>query len=582
MENEQHTKKEDMSKPRRTFIKQTGTLAAVMAISPSMLYAHNHSKSLNEILRKLSGFNDDAILDLLQNQINEPGNRWDGGVYNSFELPNAHSTNDFIMKLGGAYASPFSKYYLDEKLEKPLERAILCLLNVQHSDGTIDLHSTNFHSTPDTAFIVNYLSPGYVVLKRLNRPGLKIFIEKTEEFFKNAGQCFVMGGVHTANHRWVVCSALARLNSFFPSNKYLERIDDWLAEGIDLDPDGQYTERSVSIYSPTCNDMFLTMGRLLKSEDLMNVVRKNLDMTLYYIQPGGEVLTDASGRQDSAYTGYVNYYYYTYLYFAINDKNPVYSAVCELIENEMPEKTVKFLTYLLELPIFEQETPKPTKIPDNYFKQFKYSGVFRIRRGDTDVSIIENNPTFLSFMKGGAVMQSMRLGAAFFGSRGQFIAEETTVKGNTIELYRTHKHGYFQPYPKSKIPGDGVYENMPRSDRELSEAQIIEYNVNITESNGKVTVDIEIFGTDYVPVSMEMSFRPGGTLTGVVPDKNLKDSFFLESGMGQYKRGADTITFGPGMVTHKWAEMRGMLPKQEGNSVYVTGYTPFKHTIEIS
>ena len=52
--------------------------------------------------------------------------------------------------------------------------------------------------------------------------------------------------------------------------------------------------------------------------------------------------------------------------------------------------------------------------------------------------------------------------------------------------------------------------------------------------------------------------------------------------MGQYKKGDDVIKFGPGTVTHKWAEMRGMLPKQNGNSVYITGYTPFKHTIELS
>ena len=380
----------------------------------------------------------------------------------------------------------------------------------------------------------------------------------------------------------MISSALARLHSFFPSKRYTDRIEVWLSEGIDLDPDGQYTEQSVSIYSPTCDDMFLTMGRLLDRKDLMDVVRKNLNMTLYYIQPGGEVLTDASGRQDAAHTGYVNGYYYTYLFFAIKDKNPAYSAVCQLIEREMPEKVLRYLPYILELPLFKEPVPVPSKVPDNYFKRFSHSGVFRIRRGDTDISIIEKNPTFLSFRKGSAVLQSIRLAAAFFGARGRFIAEQADVDGEKIVLSRTVKHGYFQPFPKDKIPGDGIYEKMPREERALSEPQIMNYQLSISEKDGKVRIDIQIDGTDHVPVSMEMSFRPGGELSGVTTDKDTEDSFFLEEGMGQYKVGRDVITFGPGAVTHKWANMRGMLPKQSGNSVHITGYTPFKHTLELS
>ena len=572
-----------MAKSRRTFLKQTGVITTGMVMAPAMVYsAKETSERVKNVLKKLSDINDNDIDDLFERQIISPEDRWHGGVMDVFELPNAHSTNDFIMKLGSSYASPYSRYYLSAKLEKPLEMAIQCLLNVQHNDGTIDLHSTNFHSTPDTAFIVNFLSPVYVIIKRLNRPGLKIFVESMESFIKNAGECFVVGGAHTANHRWVISAALARVNSFFPSKRYTDRIDVWFSEGIDLDPDGQYTEQSVAAYSPVCDEMFLTMGRLLNRTDLMDVVRKNLEMTLYYIQPGGEVLTDASGRQDSAQTGYVNGYYYPYLYFAIKDKNPAFSAVCELIEREMPEKTLRFLPYLLELPIFEEDVPASSKIPDNYFKRFSHSGLFRIRRGDADISIIENNPTFLSFMKGSAIMQSIRVGASFFGSRGQFMAEQTEFDGEKIVLSRRKKHGYFQPFPKDKIPGDGIYEKMPRYGRELSEAQTIDYRISITENQGKISMDIEIDGTDYVPVSIEMSFRPGGELSGVVTDKNTKNSYFLMDGMGQYKVGKDVITFGPGAVTHKWADMRGMLPKQNGNSVYLTGYTPFKHTIELS
>ena len=536
----------------------------------------------DRIVQIITELNDERIEEHLSRQLNKPGDRWDGGVINEYDIPNAHSSSAFVEVLGASYASPLSRYYLSGSLEKPMERAITCLLHVQYDDGTIDLHTTNFHSTPDTAFIVNYLSPVYVILRRLQGPGLESLLQKMSSFFHNAGKCFLAGGIHTPNHRWVVCSALARLNTFFPSQEYIDRIDEWLSEGIDMDPDGQYTEKSVSIYSPVCNHMFLTIARLLNRPELFDVVRKNLEMTLYYIQPGGEVLTDASGRQDAARTGYVNRYYYAYRYLAIKESNPVFSAVCQLIETQMPERIVGQLPGLLEDPVFEKELISPSKIPDNYFKRFEYSGVFRIRRGNTDISIIEKNPTFLTFMKGKAVMQSMRLAAAFFGSLGQFISEETAFDGSRVILSSYTKHGYFQPFPEEHRPEDGDWHKMPREMRELSEAQTMQVRVTITESGGKVSIELQIDGTEHIPVSCEMSFRPGGELSGVTEDKNMEDAYFLDTNMGTYKQGDDLIKFGPGIVSHRWAQMRGMLAKQDGNSVYITGYTPFRHLIEIS
>ena len=573
-----------MDKQRRSFIKQSGLAVTALAVVPAISFSHNANQQngSEQILKKLTEINDEDIDKLLSRQIKQPGSRWDGGVEDAYEVVNTHSTGWFIIRLADSYASAYSNFHLAEKLEIPMNLAMTCLLNVQHADGTIDLHSTNFHSTPDTAFLVNYLSPIYVVLKRLDRPGLADFIGKMEQFLQNAGKCLVVGGIHTANHRWVVCAALARLNSFFPNKKYLKRIDEWLSEGVDLDPDGQYTERSVSIYSPTCNNMFLTMGLLLNRTDLLDVVRKNLDMTLYYIQPGGEVLTDASDRQDSARTGFVDSYYYAYRYFAIKDNNPVYAAVCELIEKLMLEKITRYISELLEDPIFKKDLVSPSKIPDDYFKRFSYSGVFRIRRGDADISVIERNPTFLSFMKGSAVLQSIRMASAFFGSRGQFVSEQAELVGNKIILTKSVTHGYYQPFPEEKRIGDGDWTKMPRSQRSMSELQTMNYQVEISETNGKVTIDMEISGTPYVPVSIEMSFRSEGNLQGVDVDKNLGDAYFLDSGYGQYTHGTDMIKFGPGVCQHKWAEIRGMLEKQDGKSVYLTGYTPFKHTIELS
>ena len=571
-------------KDRRKFIKQTGAAAAGISMLPALTWAENpkySAKGSDGILKKLSVLNDSRMPDLLEDQVHKPGDRWHGGVVNSYDLPNVHSTCWFVIRLGSAYVSKLSSYYLSNDLESRMERAITCMLNVQHDDGTIDLHSTNFHSTPDTAFLVNYLSPVYICLKRMKRSKLEGLVSKLEQFFKHAGKCLLVGGMHTANHRWVICSALARLHSFFPDERYVERMDEWLGEGIDQDSDGQFTERSVSIYSAVCDTMFLTIGRLLGRPELIEVVRKNLTMSLYYIQPGGEVLTDASHRQDSARTGYIERYYYAYRYLAIKDQNPEFAAVCELIEQEMPERITQSLAMLLEDQIFETEMVKGSKVPDYYFKRFEHSGVFRIRRGEVDISVIEQNPTFFSFRKGAAVLQSMRLASAFFG-RGQFVAEETEFDGKVIILKRTLTKGYYQPTFGVQRTGQNDWEKVPRSERQLSEAQTQTWKVKIAEKNGKATLEIEINGTPHVPVSLEMSFREGGKFTGVTQDTQLDNSHFLENGTGQYSVGNDMITFGPGTNSHKWAELRGMLPKQDGNSIYLTGYTPFRHTIEIS
>ena len=247
----------------------------------------------------------------------------------------------------------------------------------------------------------------------------------------------------------------------------------------------------------------------------------------------------------------------------------------------MPERIVRYVPELLESPELLEELPVASKIPDNYAKRFAHSGVFRIRSGDADLSVIEENPTFISFMKGASVLQSIRLAAAFFGSRGMFISEGAEWSGRTVVLTKSHTHGYYQPFPEDERTPDGDMEKMPREKRAMSELQTLDYRVEVTESKGKVSIDIRIEGTPHVPVSMEMSFRSGGQLSGVVADKNLAGSHFLENGMGQYTQGDDVITFGPGIAEHKWAEIRGMLPKQKGESVYLTGFTPFRHTLHL-
>ena len=64
---------------------------------------------------------------------------------------------------------------------------------------------------------------------------------------------------------------------------------------------------------------------------------------------------------------------------------------------------------------------------------------------------------------------------------------------------------------------------------------------------------------------------------------NKKENAYLFSEeKGGYSVGNDRITFGTGMIEHKNIQLRGALPAMDAPTVYLTGYTPFQHTITLS
>jgi hypothetical protein len=46
--------------------------------------------------------------------------------------------------------------------------------------------------------------------------------------------------------------------------------------------------------------------------------------------------------------------------------------------------------------------------------------------------------------------------------------------------------------------------------------------------------------------------------------------------------GNDVISFGPGRTEHTWTQLRGALGKWDGQSVNLTGFTPFRFTLTLS
>jgi hypothetical protein len=574
---------------RRHFVASTlagGALAGV--IGPGLPSAWAQTESADDELRRLSTQHDARVTTLLARQERRSGHPGLGGTTNAGGIYTAQGAADIASALAAAACAPSLAHRRNASVAQALELAVQHLLTVQQrSDGTIDLPSTNFHSTPDLGFIVERLAPACQLLRRDGGPLFAAAAEGLGIFVRRAGEALIRGGVHTPNHRWVVCAALAWVNALFPDPRLVARADQWLAEGIDIDPDGQYTEKSTAIYSAVVNDALLTVARLLNRPALRDPVRRNLEMTTYYTHPDGEVVTEASRRQDRATRGNLERYYDAYRTLALADGNGRFAAMCRLIERTTAPRHPGNLTHFLLDPGFARALPALTPLPEDYARVFAHSGLARIRRGARSATVLAGNSTFFAWRRGGAVIEAVRLASAFFG-KGQFEGQALEMEDGRYRLRQRLQGVYYQPLTPEQIAMGGRVEMTPsgllsfdgqRRQRALSEVQTLDTEITLVEVGAGFELRVAASGTDRVPLTLELGLRPGGVLEGVRAAPNTDDVYFLEGEKGRYRVGADVVEFGPGRAEHRVAQIRGALPKWPGPSVYLTAFTPCEFSL---
>lgn len=510
-----------------------------------------------------------------------------------------------------SYCQPDSEYYRSKILLALLEKNIDQLLKKQYPNGALD-SGGNRQSTPDTAFLLDHLCPSAFVLNKQVFGELDIVKEKLKKFLLCAGEGLKTGGVHTPNHRWEISSVLARLYSLFHDESYVKRIDEWLAEGIDINEDGQYSERSRN-YSVVVDNSLLTIGRILNRTSLFESVKKNLETTYYYMESNGELVTLDSRRQDQNNSISISLYYLAYRYMSFYYHDDTLAAVTNEIET-LPdfEKVVLSgsLIFFMENTLLLNELKTNKNIQTNYEKLFALSGLGRIRRENITASIFggndkpvaissgrSSNPTFFTFRKGSAILDYARLSTSFFNT-GYFRSDGLIKDGNKFILHETKDAYYYQPLPAEKRNANGDYKLSESLDRRFwskmdfeSRPKTIlslETNIAIEEENGIFKINIEVTGPKEVEVTLEFCFRQGGKLEGVTPALE-NDDYFLKEGNAKYQFGADAIEIGPGIGMHnnirrldgeEYSTHFGTI-KGKGMHVYLTGLVPFKHSITI-
>jgi len=506
----------------------------------------------------------------------------DGGLRDEHEIPQPRATAGFIANLAALFLAPESSHHRSADLLQRMERAARYLVGVQHGDGTIDLLTTNFSSPPDTAFVLELLCATAEVLRATKYAETNRLESTLKTFVERAASALTTGGIHTPNHRWVVVSALARCYHLFPDPRYLARIDEWLAEGIDLDEDGQFSERSTGIYNAVTDRALLTAGRMLGRPALFEPVRKNLETMIYFLHPGGEVATDISRRQDSFQPATLRPYYLPYRFLAGHDRNRRFATVARDLERRYLPQLSSELIYFLEIAELRQGLPAGEPLPTDYEKFFPSSGFVRIRRGDRSATILGADSRFFSFRQEGAVVEAVRVARAFFG-KGQFSAPLRRL-GNRYRLEQELEGYYLQPLAPQDRRADGNWEAMPNSRRAHSNVCCLRSAVEIHETEDGFELSLDIRGTDRVPLAVEITLRPGGELTGkglaAVP--GVPKAYFLAEGFASYELAGHRLRVGPGFRKHAWTQLRGAEPRLEGTTLYLTEFTPVNRILRFA
>ena len=515
--------------------------------------------------------NDRSVEALLRSQITDPASEWRGSVPDEFRLHSASAAGGLTEAMAAALVCPQSKYHGDRALVDRIGLAAGFLERSQSAEGFIDLLSTNFNSPPDTGFVVHNVGTAAAIARRY---GSDDVVRLLRPFLVKAADGLSVGGIHTPNHRWVVSSALAQVNEVFPNPAYVRRIGQWLAEGIDIDADGQYTERSTVTYNTVVDRAFVVMAAKLGRPELLAPVRTNLHAMLYLLHPDGEVVTEVSRRQDQFVRGTMAGYWFSLLYLAMHDGDGQMAALARQIGPESAR-----LSALLEYPELAGALPESRPLPDDYEKLFPAIGLARIRRGGRDATLIlANNSRFLTMRNGSAVVQAVRFATSFFG-KGQFVPQAgAQLLGHGYSLRQSLEAPYYQPLdpPQRVTPANW---GAMRGKRRETQVCRLEQAAFVEEAANGFALRIESRGTPGVPLAIEINLREGGKLEGCRPAPRQTDGWILEKDFATYRVGANTIRFGPGAAPHLETQLRGAEAKLPGTSVYITGYTPFAHTI---
>lgn len=508
--------------------------------------------------------------------------------------------------LEGIYGLYYSedKTFTDDEISKYVELFLVHLLSSQHDDGTLDLMVTNFHCTPTFAFTVQYLYYTYLLAFDRDDKISKMIVEKLSAYFSKGIPALAYGGFHTPNHRLVISSAIFQLLNLLESNKISaseqdiiamkKTLTEYIAEGIDMDEYGEYTEKSVGVYNIHCNNSLLIMEECNKNlsnkyfveGSLLTFVKRNIDLLTKYIEPDGGLFSEKSTRQDSSQKTFPDIYYLNYLIYGYMSEDQKYRGygLNLLSKNQVQSRCSKegLCRLIYNKDILNGILPTNFSLKPNgaYFNP--NFGLFRKTSETTSITAASDTPFFFKYQKGTNAL-SLRLSSSWYGEKGQFIPSKIVKRDESnIELSWDSTWGYLRPFTKS--PGTSVWDEMDHDSRDKVNVFTMAMIVSIEILDKGCKLEFKMDNICNVPFKLEAIFSPNGLFSSKgLTSQGWADTEIISGDNYSYCLNTTNIEVNGGFANHnKGVGMRGSDPLVPGSfTVTSTGITPYNQTIHI-
>ena len=541
------------------------------------------NRHLEEMLRALDG----RVSALLARQITQETDSRFGGFMNADFHVEPRQSGFILSELVIAYITAGSRFYHADALKAAMERTLVYMAAHQREDGCFDLSSCNFDSAPDTAFMLNAILNAWWLLEKCEDAEADFLREPLYRLIDSCSGGIASGGFHTPNHRWAIASCLLSCEKITHNSRLGKRARQYLGEGLDINRDGEFSERSAGNYNQVNDDQMIRLYLATGERVYLEAARANLKMMYSYFDPDETVFTNNSTRQDMGQKVYADSYYIFYLLTGslLDDAELCRMAgwiwrSCE--KRGTVPNGVEWALLFPEMDDRSEDTGFQPAIA-HIDRLFPESDIARIREGNWSCSLLKGKANCLYFQHGSFSMYMTIY--ANLCDRRNFLADtlEKTSKGYVM---RSHASGwYYEPYDHKPATSDWWQMDSAHT-RKKTERSHLDTLFEVVKREDGIDLNISTEGIDGLPVRLEFSFLPGGYVRTAHFLQRTEPGACINVLNGTVEAcgpGGEAIALDGAFGAHDVRDrMGGAYPLSENHyTVLFTAYTPLRKTISI-